>query len=294
MITGQEQPIEPPKLRKRKWGMLLDIAEELVIESRGRITAPGEDTPLPPLQSSQVGRGVTFTPYGSGRMDVIEAEFCDDTSGGTLVESGDRPVFEAFSIRQAEACSALDIDLAWLNGRIDARWTVNISTAIMRELESGGHSGASPSLASSAEVPLGGSHDPLVALGLVEYSLTSYLGGAEGLIFVNPLLIPQIATALTLDGGQWKTLTGHTIVSDAGFEGIPPEGQGPEQGASWIYGSGPVGYKIGPPRLGDQTAPEYLDRTRNTITGRKVADAVIAFDPESVVAASAEALVVGS
>lgn len=291
MITGMEQPIEPPPLRKRKWGVFTDIAEELVIEQRGRIVAPGEDTPLPAgIQSSSVPRGVTFTPYGCNYLTVEEAEFCADTASDPSGPSGDRVTFEAFTIRAAQSCSALDVDLAWLNDRIAARWNTRVSAALVAEIMRGPNSGSSPSFAQAASVPFPSTYyDPVTAVGIVEALLADKIGNAEGLIFVNPAFMTPLAETLVRDGDRWRTAVGNTVVADAGASGAVPDDGKDDPEVGWIYGSGLVGYKLGPPRLTDQDAVEYLDRTRNIVTGRKLADAVVAFDPCAVVAVGAYA-----
>ena len=66
-----------------------------------------------------------------------------------------------------------------------------------------------------------------------------------------------------------------------------PDAGSETTGTRWIYGSGPVGYQIGPPRT-NAVALEGFDSARNVFTARKIAQALVAFDPATVVAAEVE------
>lgn len=290
MITGMEQPIEAPRLAKRQWGLLLDATDPIMVPARAKVVAEGAEPQREPIPAEQLARGVTFTPLGVEALERLDSEFCDDTADGSLVDPGDRPKFEAFSVRSQEACSALDVDLAWLNGRIAKRWEPAISDAVAAELAMGGNTVQTPTLSGSATFDSAASVEIGYLIPSLEERLADMLRGAAGMIHLPPLAF-AVATQkdwVDLHDGIWWTRSGHAVISDSGYLGMYPEGEGVTATTGWGFASGWVSAAVAPPRQREQSAVEYLDRTRNIITGRSIAEAVYAFDPSTVAAVEFE------
>lgn len=258
MSTGMESPIAPPPLTKRRWGLLIDAAYT--------------------INAARPKAGVTFPALGTDPVDRTTAEFCDDIANWDD-QVGSIEVFDSFIVRASEACSALDVDLAWLNGRLNTRWNAMVSEAVAAELGDGAQSG-SKSLASEATVA-GYATSVEGMAGAIE-DLLSDLHGAAGMVHLSPRMFGLLGTDfLTMVGDQWFTKTGHLVVADPGYADLAPEGETSDTTTGWIFTSGPVGLNLGDPRS-NQNANEYLDRTVNRIHGRVIAEAVLAFDPATV------------
>ena len=259
------------------------------------------------IEGNRWQAGIEFTTYGADGLSRNELVFCADDSDGDDYDppsgavSGTLARFGAFDVFATEECSSLDVDMAWLEGRLDDRWMAMLSEPIAAELEHGatatqlsdGEGGGpqpSPTLANSATVASAGPDSLAGAFAAIERGLATLLHGAVGFVHVPP-------EVLSLAGGDliemdvatncWRTYTGHVIIADAGYTGAAPDAGAETTGTRWIYGSGPVGYQIGPPRT-NAVALEGFDSARNVFTARKIAQALVAFDPATVVAAEVE------
>lgn len=267
------------KPQKRPVGLLLDTAPSLN------------------LTTDRWRAGVTFPAYGSDGLTRGPLAFCADDAfdAPEAAVSGDLASFGAFDIVATEECSTLDVDMAWLSGRLDDRWDAMVSEQVAAELEVGGNAtaidGATPTLVSSAEVVGSGAATTVgAALASIEAGLAAKLHGAVGYIHVSP-------EVLTLLGGDqidrddvtgiWTTYTGHVVISDAGYTGAAPDAGTETSGTRWIYGTGPVAHQLGDPRTPAQPV-EGFDMARNRFTARKIAQAIVIFDPATVVAAQVE------
>lgn len=272
-------PIEAPKPKKRPWGLLLDTATDLA------------------LDGDRWRAGIKFASYGCAGLRRSTPEFCigetpedidDDLTEGGLVEFG------SFSILATESCTTLDVDLAWLQGRLDARFAVMASEQVAAELMAGSNATiqapeeeatTSPNFAEVATVVTTGPLETDVVIAKIEEDLAERLHGGEGMIHMSPAVFSMVAADRAIFvNGQYRTRSGHLIVTDAGYVGQEPDGESPATNVEWVYGSGPVYYQLGPPRLRGPMETAF-DRTRNTIRARTVAEAVVAFDPCTVVAA---------
>lgn len=272
-------PIEAPKPTRRPWGLLLDNAAPLDVGVGDRWRA-----------------GVKFASYGCEGLRRTSLPFClpdsetdldADPVNGSLIEFG------SFSVYATEACSTLDVDHAWLSGRLDDRFTVMVSEQVAAEVAGGTNAtitdpltpGAqSPTFASEATIVTTGPLETDVIIAMLEQELAERLHGGIGMIHMSPAVFSMVAADQAIrDGSQWRTRSGHLIVSDAGYAGVEPEGEAPVDRVEWVYGTGPVLVHVGPPRLTDPAGT--IGYTRNVVTGRAVAEAVAVFEPCTVVAA---------
>ena len=268
------------KPRKRPVGLLLDTADDLMLEG------------------NKWRRGVEFAAYGCDGLSRGSLAFCTsaehDPASGSVGDS--LAYFGAFGVYADQTCSTLDVDMDYLQGRLDDRWMTFVSEQVAAELEVGGNATAvvpdgeggfdpTPTLQSSATVvaPAGGTLAE--AFAAIERALADRLHGGAGLIHVAPELLSLAGGDLVhMADGNWVTYTGHTVIADAGYTGATPTDGTPDAETRWIYGSGPVGFQLGAPAPRG-AAVEGFNSTRNEFTARTVAEALVIFDPCAVVAA---------
>lgn len=276
--------IEALKPQPRPTGLLLDVATDLNL---GNV----------PWQ-----RGVKFTGYGCAGLTPAGLQFCYDEEVEPLdaAVSGSISRHPAFDVAATESCTDLDVDLAWLSGRLDDRWGAFVSTPIAAQLETNALDlevptseddatpVEAPSLRSEATVLTYAPVSVATGFAVIEAGLASTLHGAVGIIHVTPALLSLAGgDILRWDNGVWRTYTGHAVVADAGYTGAVPDAGTFADGTFWMYGSGPVGYQLGAPAP-RTPIEEGLNLPRNTLTARKIAQALVVFEPCSVVAAQVE------
>lgn len=257
--------IAPPGLRRLP-GLLLDVAAE-----------------IPDVVGDRWLSGVTFPPLGSGGLSRLTPSFCDDDTYDQLLATEGCATFAPFSVYGAEEGTTLDWDANQLSARITAREAM-LSEQLTAELFA---STDSPSLNDSAFAVPGGPFEALRALAAVEAILAMVLHGAEGIVWMPPGMTTVVAQHLYRDGSTYRTPTGHRVASDPGAFGQVPDGESANPETAWIYGSGPVLYKVGDVVDNVVSAEQYLDRDRNTILAQQRRYAIVAFDPATVVAAEA-------
>lgn len=255
--------IAPPTPTLRPWGLLVQEAYRIDVDGlRWR-------------------EGITFHPLGPDGFGRAEVEFCIPDSGTYTDDPftvGEAPTFKAFHIVGTEECSALDVDRDYLEGRLNTRAMVLTSEQIAAELLSGTES---PSLSDTAAAVTNLSTAEVVPT--LDAAAATLLHGAQGLIHLSPALFATIVgDHAEKIGDSWFSPSGHRFVFDAGYAEMDNGDSGDPGGVAYL--TGPVGIHIGEPRFGTASAVEYLNRTRNEITARHEAEAIFAFDPETVAA----------
>ena len=270
-----------PKPTKRPWGLLTDSVPELEVGD-----------------GKHWYGGIAIQPI-NGEMSRLTPEFCigdpDDPYDAAI--SGTTDYFSAFHIVGTEKCSTLSVQYEGLQGLLKARYDVTVSEKIAEELEGGGYApqikdpntGAltdNPTLSNTAVVVSATPDTADSVLALIEGGLAYVLHGAVGVIHMNPAMLALLDSDRVELGadGIWRTKSGHIVVSDSGYTGIPPEGHSPETGVGWMYGSGMIAYKL-VPIDGIDSPSDNFDQGHNDYTGRILALALYAFDTNTVVAA---------
>jgi hypothetical protein len=264
--TGMEQVIEGVQLVPRPRGLLVDVAQNL------------------DLAGDRWRGGVKFPSLGCSGIGRIPLEFCADENITQTEPTRGVVTFQAFSVVANESCSANDIDEAWLYERLNERMNAMASEQIAAELMSGTVTGTSPSLRDSPTVVTTTPSDAKTVMARVEKGLAAKLHNAQGIIHmpVESLMWGDVTGAVLVAGDRLETKSGNLVAADAGYLGDPPTGTAANAATRWIYGSGPVALQLGPPR---NLRMQFPDMSRNIVTGRVIAEAVVAFDPCAVVAA---------
>lgn len=234
--------------------------------------------------------GVTFIPFGCEKVVGSTFDPCVLRESDILDGLGGEPItFDPFLIEMSVKCSALAVNYDDLVQYIIAHTEVARSSVCGAQMMQGGLND-SPSLESEAQVITGGDGSPRDALALIEDALADLLDGGVGMIHATPGVFSrlQIEGGLMFVNGDWYTATGHSVVADAGYLGPSPVTHTVVASESWLYGSGPVFYKlddfvniIGNPW-------ENFDYTRDEVIVHAEQYALGMFEPCSVVAAKVE------
>jgi hypothetical protein len=95
----------------------------------------------------------------------------------------------------------------------------------------------------------------------------------------------RVAGAIANRSGEYQTPNGHRVVADAGYNGSAPGGL--VLGQSWIYGSGPVYYRMSELEMPGQWW-ESFNRVHNDFVVQVVRYALYMFDPAFVVGGQAD------
>ena len=88
--------------------------------------------------------------------------------------------------------------------------------------------------------------------------------------------------------GDWYTATGHLVVADAGYVGPNPADGVVTAGAPYLYGSGPVFFKLYPNVTIVGQPWENFDYTRDNFRVDVEQYGIAFFEPCSVVAAAVD------
>lgn len=248
--------------KPRQWGLLLDAADEM------------------PVDAFHWREGVSFFPLGVIPASSKPAQMCfdgedpdeqsHDWTGG---EDIDLPQFKPFTIYDLEDCSALDVDADEMKERTATRLRLSRSRQVAAELLSGEASGG----LSLADAPAASSTNLAGIPGTVELAALTVLADAEALVHMPPIVATVLNSQghLERDGDVWRTVTGHRLVTDSAYAASESGGN--------MYVTGPIQVHIGEDRFSMPVAVEYLDRTRNIITGRTEREAIFAYDPATAV-----------
>lgn len=255
MSTGMEAVIQIP-LRKRPSGLLIDVADQIPNSVRWKA-------------------GVTFEPWGCQGFTAVDADYCDFDSDplDDAFTADAAPVFDAFQVYGTETCTTLDTDIAHLNARLDARWSVMVSEQVAARLQD--------ELVARSTVASTGPLNSYELVAMAEQILATSLHGGVGLLHVSPAMLTVLVSTETVIGSPstgYTTANGHQVVADPGHTGLPPDGETAPAGTEWAYVTGPVLYGLGAPITSDD-AQQYLDRDDNQVTGRIIGSSVVAFDP---------------
>lgn len=236
MPTMLEIVIAGPRPAPRQWATALTTYEEA--------TDPGLG-----LDSRGVKRwlnGVTFVPFGCEKIVGATFDPCVARTTTDIDGFGDFVTFGPFLMEVAVKCSALSVTAEDLTEYVTAHTEVARSSMLGAQVMQGAFNTTNPSLVSEAQVIAGASFSPREALSLVEDALADVLDGGAGMIHLTPGTFSrlQIEGGLMFVNGDWFTATGHAVVADAGYLGPDPVSGDPVAGQSWIYGSGPVFFKL--------------------------------------------------
>lgn len=257
MATGLEAVVEIP-LKPRRRGLLTQAATQVPSGARWKA-------------------GLVVYPWGSDGFSSGAVNYCDydaEAPIGPFEPDDDLDlVFDPFEIFATEECSARNVSITDLNGRLSERWTVMVSEQIAAHLNG--------LLAARSTVVQAGVLNAHEAIANAEEWLANTLHGGEGMIHMSPAALSIIAEeVLVFEDGEWWTPSGHRVVADAGHTGDAPTGESSDPGTEWIYATGQVLYAVDRNESPD-AAGEYLDRSNNLITARIVGQSVVAFDPSS-------------
>lgn len=281
-FTGMEVLIDAPVPKVRP-GVLLDVATVLDVGGK------------------RWQGGVKFVSFDCTNLPFPKPlEWCDDddTDPDSPPDGGTEVTFHAFSIWAKETCSTIT-DPAWLRARNQIRQDVGESGMVALELTLGV---VGPNIGlihaaypvTTGPVPVG------EAMQKLELSIASY-PNVQATIHVHPALLGLLCDEELVDkdpGGPWMTKTGHLLSIDAGYGPFAPTTwdwendpqPAPNQtavGSMWIWASGPVQYVTSEVRQVGLDG-QNMDLPSNALTNRLTREALVVFDPCSVLGAEVD------
>ncbi len=276
-MADMKVAIEVPAGTRRPVGLLLDEAT----------AAPSTAT-----NGEMIGRrwlhGVRWTSLSCDPLLTQPADDCTYTQDLDAEDFPDVVEQSAFNIYDSLNCSTLSDPADDIRRRLQGRMDLMESAAFATELITATASGGI-SLSSEATVPLASSVTTVLnALSVIESHLASTLHGGVGMIHISPALLPVLAgqTHLVyLSNGAVRTLSGHVVVSDAGYiNAAAPDGESASASAQdWVYGSGPVRYYTTTPTFRGLPG-EQVDYIHNRIDSFIEEYGLLLFEPCATVA----------
>ena len=203
-------------------------------------------------------------PQPSTKTDNVDITFRGATPFTPYVRFDCAPVGNADAIKAAEQALAQaepwQVERAFWTGLVDGVTIAFPHLAADAEiLDAQGYV-----LQSAATLPVTGSVDPAVGLGLVEEALADCYDGV-GVIHVPVRALPTLDAhgLFRVQGPTLRTLNGNLVSAGAGYLGTSPAGAETGAGQAWIYGTGTVfAYRSGVRVTG---MPDSLDRSTNTV-----------------------------
>lgn len=230
--------------------------------------------------------GVTFVPRGRPTITVVPAE--DPcvvlNSFGQLQGFGTEVTFRPFRLENGIECSSIggytpEELQAWIIEETRGMMSYSLARQVW------GVGGPNPDLRDQADVvTTPGDTTPIGALAAVEAGLNRRLAGRRGMVHMSTDMATRLkaAGAFTPTATGYETVTGHTVVADAGYDGSAPAGL--QLGRSWIYGSGPIYFRLDVPNLEGEWW-EAFNRVHNDTRAFVAQWGIVLFEPDFVVGA---------
>lgn len=289
-MLNMEVPVQLPAPVRRSSGLFLDVAVPLNLDSGGR---------------DRLGAGVVHVPWGCETAHVGNAEVCmisgelavsvDDSiiteatdpesKDAAINDLPDQVVHPPFKVVDGLRCGSMSFpnDISPTEGisnRLRTRMALTLSKMMMSELTSGLASGG-PSLQDSSTDLGSGSID--VSIRAVESWLASVLHNGVGAVVIPPGLLYLAVDRGWVDPSSMRTVTGHQVISDAGFTGDPADPTSADPASFAIFGMALPGQAYGTPKILEIAGVEgHVDITTNLVEEIIESYAQIAFDPCTV------------
>jgi hypothetical protein len=203
----------------------------------------------------------------------------DPCSAGTtrVKEDGagrELPTFDAFVVYVPTTCSMFSSnglrEMTRVALEANASWGVEHALAF-------GVTGLSNPALGDANLTQLGADGISVAEGLARLENAIGATGIRGMIHATPGAIARMNTDALIDTETLVTTNGTPVVSGGGYIGVHPHAKtAPSDGKDWLFATGPVEVRLGPPTLSDLRTS--LDRSDNTVTFRAERPALATWD----------------
>jgi hypothetical protein len=171
------------------------------------------------------------------------------------------------------------------SGRARRQLEASTSKAMEYELWTGDLKATNPNLQTGATVlESGAAVTPADALALLSQALSNCGAGGRGTIHAPTVFAERLLSvapgAVKEAGNKLVSVNrGDTIVSGSGYPGTGPAGIAPPAGHTYVYATGPVNYRLGPPLVYPETFREAMNKTTNTIEYYAEREVAMNFDP---------------
>jgi hypothetical protein len=176
------------------------------------------------------------------------------------------PTFDAFVVYVPTTCSFFSSN--GLREMTRVALEANASWGVEFGLSHGVVGLSNPSLGDANLAQLG-ANGISAAEGLARLENAIGATGIKGVIHATPAIVSVLQTD-KLEGdeeGNLLTANGTPVVAGGGYIGVHPHAKtAPSDGQDWMFATGPVEVRLGPPALSDLVSS--LDRSDNTVTFR--------------------------
>lgn len=288
-MQNMELPVNTMAPVLRSGGLFADVARPIVTTSGG---------------VNRLGLGVVHVPWGCDSVVGGPSEACAVDSGGDPIPDGvyietsdgvelmtkdaaivsfpEAVTHPAFKIVHGLECSALSFPndttpSSSIQNRLRGRMRLQLSKMLTAELVDGALSGG-PNLADDSE-SLGSAADVADAAVLIESWLASVLHNAEGVVVLPVGLLPAAIKAKWVTP-DFRTVSGHQVIADAGFTGDPTNPKSANPSTFSIFALGDIGWSASDASVMDVAAgSSHVGITDDMVRAIAEAYAQIAFDP---------------
>ncbi len=185
------------------------------------------------------------------------------------------PTFDAFVVYVPTTCSMFSSN--GLREMTRVALGANASWGVEYALAYGVTGLSNPSLGDANLTQLG-ADGISVSEGLARLENAIGESGIKGVIHATPAAIAALqAFPIPGEESRLETANGTPVVSGGGYIGVHPTAlHAPSDGLDWIFATGPVEVRLGPPSLSDLRTS--LDRSDNTVTFRAEQAALVTWD----------------
>lgn len=215
-----------------------------------------------------------------GGDNVIEQKTFKSTAGTNELSYDVSPVL----LESSYECDAKGFKAIDYAGRARRQLEAGTSKAMEFELWTGTLKSTNPALETGATVlESGSSFIPADAMLLLGQAMSNCGAGGRGMIHAPTIFVDKLLdSGMTLKevGNKLMTVTrGDTIVAGSGYPGTGPAGVAPGTGQTWVFATGPVTYRMGPPLIYPEMFSEAWDRLKNRVEYRAEREVAMNFDP---------------
>jgi hypothetical protein len=187
-------------------------------------------------------------------------------------------------LESSYACAARGFKSIDYRGRARRQLEAGTSKAMEYELWTGTLKPSNPTLETGATVlESGSSFAPADAMVLLGQAMSNCGAGGRGMVHAPTIFVDKLldSGAILKEVGSKLTtvVRGDTLVAGSGYPGTGPGGSAPGTGQVWVFATGPVTYRLGPPVVYPDVFAEAFDKLKNTVEYRAEREVAMNFDP---------------
>jgi len=279
MALGFNVVLAPPTARTRRRGtLLLDVIR-----------------PLPPIEQVSVGgvadrdvsqrwrMGLRFQPWPRDQWATLAEDPCVDHVKDDALAFESEVTADPFTAYKAVICSTLSANFEEFRGLLAADAQLNASDILATHLM---NPAATLNLPDAAVAHTAGEHSPARSVGIIDDALDLALGGAQGLVLMDPQTAATAGDSIEdTDGdGNYYTRSGHRVVIHSQFRTLATADGGGALGIDdgMVYGLGDLFGTVTEAVFFDDGAGQLLDIRENLGEVRAEVFGIVAFESDTV------------